>query len=103
MYINLTPHQIDEVQTKTSIPSSGIARIRQNTELVGTIEGIQVYRTTFDPSTIEGLPEPRKGVIYIVSALVLNAVGNRSDCVAPGNVVRNDEGVVIGCRGFRCN
>jgi len=99
--VNLTPHEINEVTTNLVIPSSGTARVAQNTTKVNELDGIPVYRTNFDPSTIEGLPAPRKGVVYIVSALVLNAIGDRTDCVAPGNAVRDIDGKVVGCRGFR--
>ena len=101
MFINLTPHEINEVTTGTVIQSTGVARVTQNTAKVAELGRIPIYRTDFDPSTIEGLPAPRKGVTYIVSALVLNAIGDRTDCVAPGNAVRDEQGRVIGCRGFR--
>lgn len=101
-FINLTPHEIYETVTGLRIPSTGIARVRWCTKDVAVVDGVQLFRSDYEGS-IQGLPEPQDDVIYIVSALALNAVPTgRTDVVAPGNVVRNELGVVIGCAGFRC-
>lgn len=102
MFINLTPHEINETTTGLVIPSTGIARVRQCSRNEAIVDGVQLFRSEYEGS-IQGLPEPVEGVIYIVSALALNAVpAERTDVVAPGNVVRNEAGIVIGCAGFRC-
>ena len=102
MFINLTPHQIDEQITGLSIPSSGIARIKIQSRVIDTIDGVPLYHSYY-VGNLEGLPEPVDGIIYVVSALALNAVpSERTDVVAPGDVVRDDKGRVIGCKGFRC-
>ena len=102
MFINLTPHEINETTTNRRIPPSGIARVKGATTQVDTVDGVPIYRSTFK-DTIEGLPDPIPGVIYIVSALALNAVPEgRTDVVAPGNTVRDKQGKAIGCQGFRC-
>ena len=81
MFINLTPHEIYETVTGLRIPTTSVARVRQCSREIAVIDG----------------------VIYIVSALALNAVpADRTDVVAPGNAVRNELGIVIGCAGFRC-
>ena len=101
-FVNLTPHEINEVDSGTVLPSSGVARVRQCSKNVRKVEGIQIFRSEYEGS-IQGLPEPQEGVIYIVSALTLNAVpADRDDVVAPGNAVRDAEGTVIGCLGLRC-
>ena len=102
MFVNLTPHQIDEVTTGLSIPSSGVARIKMQSRVIGTVDNVPLYHSHYVGS-LEGLPEPAKDTIYIVSALALNAVpADRTDVVAPGDVVRDKTGRVIGCKGFRC-
>lgn len=102
MFVNLTPHEINETITKRRIPSSGLARVEGASVQVATVDGVPIYRSTFE-NTIEGLPDPVDGVIYIVSALALNAVPkHRTDVVAPGNTVRDKRGKAIGCQGFRC-
>lgn len=99
--INLTPHVVTEVTTGESIPpSGGIARVKSSSELISSIDGIPVYRTVF--GEVEGLPQPKKDTWYIVSGMVLGLTG-REDLLAPGELVRNQEGQPIGCRGFRTN
>ena len=100
-FINLTPHEIYEVNTGMRLPSKGVARVKSATQVVDNIKGVTIYRSVFE-GTIDGLPEPKEGVVYIVSALALNAVPkHRTDVVAPGNLVRGEDGQPIGCQGFR--
>lgn len=102
MFVNLTPHQIDEQTTGLSIPSAGVARIKMQSRVIGTVDNVPLYHSCY-VGNLEGLPEPAEDVIYIVSALALNAVpADRTDVVAPGDVVRDSTGRVIGCKGFRC-
>lgn len=100
-YINLTAHTINEVTTGLEIPRSGIiARVKQETYTHTEHAGIPVYKSIF--GEVQGLPEPKEGVMYIVSALTLNAVpSGRTDVVAPGNLQRSEDGKPIGCVGFR--
>lgn len=99
--VNLTAHTINEVTTGNSYPASGIvARVKSSTTKVGQHGGCPIYVSEF--SDIEGLPEPVENVVYIVSALALNAVpAHRTDVVAPGNLQRDEKGQPIGCVGFR--
>ena len=99
-FINLTSHTINEVTTGLAIPASGrVARVKSSTIKAGEHAGVPIYSSTF--GEIEGLPEPVDNVIYIVSALALNAVPDRADVVAPGNLQRDEKGQPIGCCGFR--
>ena len=101
-FVNLTPHEIFEVGSGLRIPSTGLARVKAVTKKVSIINGVDIYRSEFE-GALEGLPKARKGVIYIVSALALNAVpADRTDVVAPGNLVRDPQGQPVGCQGFRC-
>lgn len=99
--VNLTQHTINEVTTgKAFIPSGIIARVRQATKEVCIHNGVPIYTTEL--GKVENLPERVKGTIYIVPALVLNAVPrNRTDVVSPGNLRRDENGRPIGCVGFR--
>jgi len=98
--INLTPHIINEVTTGTSYPLSGtIARVSSESEVVANINGIDIYSVSF--GEVEGLPESQPDTIYIVSGLVLSACHNRTDLLAPGELVRDINGNPIGCKGFR--
>ena len=99
--VNLTAHTLNEMATGTEIPPSGIvARVEQNNVKVTEYNGIPVYKTEY--GELIGLPEPKEGTIYIVSAMALNAVPEwRQDVYAPGYLKRNEEGIITGCIGFR--
>lgn len=101
--VNLTPHTVNIMPDGpdgevTSIPSSGEARAQTTREKAGTINGIQVYRTKF--GAVEGLPEPQEGTIYIVSSITAQAVPHRDDVFIPDDIVRDEQGRVIGCRAL---
>ena len=105
-FVNLTPHtvnivkKVDLIETMTSIESSGIARVKSETRVVGFIDGIEETETILDPSTVTGLPEPDPdgNTIFIVSRIVAEAVkGIRNDCRIPDKTIRNEKGEIIGC------
>jgi hypothetical protein len=86
--INLTPHDINVIVDGdvTVIPRDGtVARVNQISTVVDKINGIPVSVVRF--GDVVGLPDPVPGV-------------NRSDVVSPGELVRNSDGNVIGCKGF---
>ena len=98
-FINLTAHTINETTTGREFPPSGIvARVKQSTEIVKRHDDIPLYASEF--GEVVGIPEPKEGVMYIVSALTKQAT-DRPDVVAPGNAQRDENGDVIGCCGFR--
>jgi hypothetical protein len=105
--INLTPHNIFEVESGINFPASGkVARISSTSEVMYFLEQdnglIPVYKTCF--GEVQGLPEnPVNGTFYIVSGIVLSAMPNRWDLLAPGELVRDGNGNPVGCRGFRTN
>ena len=93
-YINLTPHAIHLNDGRVFEPSGLVARIETR---YSDIIGDTCTQICGDP---DGLPEPKPGVRYIVSALVLNALSDRrGDLVAPAtghpNCVRNDKGHIV--------
>lgn len=59
---------------------------------------IYIYKTKYGEVT--NLPEPKEGVIYIVSTLVRLASPERKDLYSPAKPVRNEAGQVIGCMGL---
>jgi hypothetical protein len=63
--------------------------------------GINIQRPTF--GNIVGLPEPKDGTVYIVSAMVREAARDRIDVFSPGSLIRDDAGNVVGCDGLDCN
>ncbi len=113
---NLTSKTINVITEEKEFvfPSEGCARVLATTNPFGeirteveSINGIPVVRTTY--GEIEGLPEPEEGVVNIVSYVILNALKTkgdfRTDVVAPdtspSGVARDEDGIVIGVKGFQ--
>lgn len=97
-YINCTPHAINLNDGTVFPPSGTVARVTSSYEEVEP----GVYRQTY--GNVTDLPAPVVGTRYIVSAIVLAAVGGRADCVAPATghpeVVRNEKGHIMSVPGF---
>ena len=100
--VNLKPHTIKIINSEIrEIPSSGTVRISEVSVPVGEIDGILLVKKTYGRA--EGLPEPQPDTIYIVSAMVRAAYPERTDLASPGDLVRNEQGNVIGCRNLIVN
>ena len=104
--INLTGHVINDAMSMMTYPAEPMAVARcsyTKYPIAQTEDGGLIYK--FEYTSISGLPEPQDGVLYIVSAPVLNAAlaHGRTDCIAVNDVIRNREGGVEGCKGFRAN
>lgn len=117
--INATPHQIvicsnqgvvQDAKTKQftasaveilhTLPPSGIIpRVAMGNTESAPILGIPVQSVQY--GEIEGLPPASPDTYYIVSGLVAAAAVkvNRTDCLAPGALVRNsaNPSEVLGC------
>ena len=104
MFKNLTPHTINVVDASgasmLTLPASGsVARCRATATETERVDGVPVFKTV--DGEVEGLPEPQNGVLYVVSALVREAVkATRTDVVSPAEFVRDAEGKILGCKGF---
>lgn len=106
--VNLTPHALNlmpggpDGPTVTIPPSGIVARCATSRVLVDTVtvDGITipVNRTQF--GAVTGLPDPQPDTIYIVSAVVAQAVPDRPDVFIVDNAVRDDQGRIIGCRAL---
>lgn len=59
---------------------------------------VRVMKTVF--GQVFDLPPPEAGTLFIVSALVAENCPQRGDLRAPGELVRNATGQVIGCMGL---
>lgn len=102
--VNLTPHALN-VHTDTGVhtfsPSGTVARCATTTTQVGDLDGIPLFSTTF--GAVQDLPDPQDGVVFVVSALVRQAVPHRKDVASPGDLVRDDKGNPVGCKGLTVN
>jgi len=99
---NLTPHPLVIlcVAGTQRIPQSGdIARVRSRQVPLDSVADVPVFTTEY--TEIDGLPEPKPGVTYIVSSLVQHAIKqlgmHRPDVLSPGTGP-NDSAVKEGGR-----
>lgn len=95
--INLTPHVV-RLNDGTEFPPSGtVCRVSSAYEEAGP----GFFRVKF--GEVIGLPEPEPGTKYIVSGMVLSALPERKDIVAPATghpeCIRK-EGQVYSVPGF---
>jgi len=108
--VNLTPHTVQlhgfnaaGDKAGVTLPSSGCqARLLVTRTTAGTVEtdgGITLAVVRPTMGDITGLPSPTEGVIYIVSALVAEKA-KRADVFAPGELLRDAAGVVVGAKGL---
>ena len=113
---NMTPHVISIIVdgVKVDFPSEGVIRAKQEDVEVDVVASdlkvgeagsagfiIPVFSSTFGAP--EGVPEKLDG-IYIVSSLAyqsLKATGyDMSHFVVPSGTIRDEQGRIIGCKGF---
>lgn len=99
--INLTPHPLNLLvgAEMVEIPSAGLARCATTVDDVAILGGVRIVQTHFGEVT--GLPEPQDGTIYVVSAMVLAALGgSRDDVFGPADYIRDEAGRVVGARAL---
>ena len=105
--VNLTPHALNifdeagENQLVTVAPSGTVARCAVNSTKVGEVDGVSLFTSVF--GEVEDLPEPVEGTIYVVSMLVRSALTGRKDLASPGDLIRNEAGQPVGCKGLNIN
>lgn len=100
--INLTPHAL-HVKLKDGetlvIPADGrVARVSTTQKEVDELNNITIYETYF--GEVVGLPERAENTFYIVSKITQDARPHRDDLLSPGNLIRDNEGNVVGCEGL---
>lgn len=100
---NWTPHRITVVRTDSGAdlvlePAGPAPRLTTTREDLGVLDGVPMVRATMGDVT--GLPAERPGVILVVSAMVAEAAPERADLACPGELIRDDAGQVVGCRGL---
>ena len=103
---NFTPHNVVIVindVTKIVIPSDGIARVTETKTVAPSIDVDGVIIETFKSSfgEVENLPPQEEGVMVIVSAMAASAAKDRNDLLVPGELVRDNDGNIIGCKSLR--
>lgn len=106
--INLTPHDVVIFvgDRKIIIPKSDLTlRVKSETTSDKFIrygdDLIPISETKF--SGIDSVPEKKDGVFYIVSLLTCQACPDRDDFLIPNESVRNENGLIIGCKSLSIN
>ena len=102
---NFTPHNVVIVMNESTIviPSDGIARVTEAKTVTPSIDVDGVIVETFKSSfgEVENLPPQEDGVMVIVSAMAASAAKDRNDLLVPGELVRDNDGNIIGCKSLR--
>ena len=103
-FVNLTPHAIhiqpDGLPAFTVLPSGTVARCAESKNVVGNFEGVELVTNKF--GDVYDLPVPVDNTIYIVSMVVRQAI-ERPDLASPGDLIRDAEGKIVGCRNLVVN
>ena len=103
--INLTPHNVNIIKDngeKIIVEASGtVARCTQSTTTLGKINDIPITQSIF--GEVEGLPQEEKNTFFIVSRLVLSACKDRHDLLVPNELIRDENGNIIGCKSLANN
>lgn len=114
-FINLCPHMINvfaldgETRLCSVEPSGVVARAKMT---ISELEHVYCVKNCGDAivpdveikyGEPENLPDPKDGVILIVSAATANAAKSHgrtiNDLKVPGQGIRNPHGVIVGCKG----
>ena len=112
--VNLTPHPINLLveaengeEGMLEIPSQGVARVSEIITPISRLpfEGVTALVVSKQYGQVEGLPDtdPNHEIIYIVSLLVRASLSHRNDLVSPGELIRNDKGVIVGAKNLCIN
>lgn len=105
-FVNCTPHAITllsaEGEVLFTLPKGAvIPRLVQTTEAVKVVNGVPITETQFGDTT--NLPAEQEGVYLIVSRLVMAANTYRHDLLVPNELVRDEEGRILGCKSLARN
>ena len=106
--VNLTPHALNlmpkgpDGPTVTIPPSGQAARCAVDRVQVDTVtvDGITVPVNQTQFGSVSDLPDPQPDTIFVVSALVAQAVPDRQDVFIVDDAVRDDQGRIIGARAL---
>lgn len=101
--VNLTPHPVrvflDGGKVETLPPSGDVLRVEEEVLETVDVGGGIVIVTKRTSGRLSLDPPQKKGVVYVVSFPVVAACG-RDDFIIPDDLIRDEEGIVMGCRRF---
>lgn len=102
---NLTPHSITihGNNRAVTVPPDGIVVRCKINAYEGepiVLGGEDIPITHITMGEVEGLPPYKGGTILVVSQVVATQCVGRPDVYYPGELIRNEEGMVVGCNGL---
>lgn len=103
-FVNLTPHDINliteqgTITFESAVEKEFTARCSEERSLEKDIKGVIINQKNF--GEVANLLEPKENRYYLVSNMVISACPNRCDLIAPDEIVRNENGQIVGCRSF---
>jgi hypothetical protein len=100
---NATPHAVNIVDAENKVikvfpKEDFLIRLSVQTQPSAPINGVPTSKTVFGDA--QGLPDFEEGKYYIVSQLIKSALPERLDLLVPAEVVRSNEGKILGCRSL---
>jgi len=105
--VNLTPHVVRLVGDGAAVelaPAGPVARVVLRPDRADGVVRIGrlvvPLRRTSASSLVTGVPNRRPGVLLIVARAVAEALPDRDDLFYPHDTVRDEHGVVVGCRAL---
>ena len=113
--VNCTPYQINIEGLRGLRPSGILPRVSKSFEDGLPLHGVRVRKNIYDPADVVGLPAPVKGLTFVVSGMVRDALSlgdamsalpefqSRPDVYAPDtgpDAIRNDKGHIVAVRGL---
>lgn len=103
--INLTPHPVIILLDKGEInnyESQGSLRLSTSTIKIDNLDDRTPISITKFGDLVDA-PQVNNDTMYIVSSIICNANRDRADFFIPDQIVRNENGKIIGCRSLTQN
>jgi hypothetical protein len=99
--INLTPHDIVITGYGIVEPSGNSVKVHSHLSKVDDIDGVPIM--CCKDARVSNLPDPHKGVLYIVPGYVRTALPHRKDLASPTKLIRDGAGRIVGCGALEIN
>lgn len=102
-FVNLTAHSVSLLNGQEPIefpPSGTIIRLKEKVLETNIENQVKIKTVIYEADGADSWPQPRIGVLFIVSYMVAKAAPHRSDFIFPFDLVRKPGGVIVGCRSF---
>jgi len=101
--VNMTPHDVVVLNSDNTVlmvlpKTDSTVRLSVNTVECEPLGKVPTSKTVFGDAV--GLPDFEENTYYVVSQLVKSALPHREDLLVPADVVRDEKGLILGCRSL---